>query len=449
MALSRVRITKLNVRRCIAALVLFCQLIQVAAAAVAPNRVVPSPTTSTQNTLYNNPQLLAPTELNNFTISNQMLGLTGPLNIGLNYSNLTGTYVNSQYVTALGEHAAFGALGEYGSGQYRLNGTLGYSIAPMSQIKASIERFGQRLPFHFDSGDIDARIHQDAYGARFQQLFNIPVLQGLNAGGYWAKADNKQLNPIIFTSNGFNCANFAAGLQCINYRQIAGATSKGLDAGLDFIPTSSTLVSGNVYYDEVHYNTVLTPFSTQNRSGLGAGVKINQLLNERFVVNGEAISREIYDSYQAGISWLPKTKKIAIELSLSGQHIVSHNATPDNSIISLQLNLLPQSNKLYQPLETGINVLSTTQATLIVPAIVDNGSEQRVDVSIQGPDGQRITLSDGYTYTNAQNQPVVSSINPVQGSTAGNTLVTITGQNLGTTTAVISYCSQCSYYIDC
>ncbi|MGL6028680.1 MAG: IPT/TIG domain-containing protein, partial [Legionella sp.] len=125
------------------------------------------------------------------------------------------------------------------------------------------------------------------------------------------------------------------------------------------------------------------------------------------------------------------------------------NATPDNSIISLQLNLLPQSNKLYQPLATGINVLSTTQATLIVPAIVDNGSEQRVDVSIQGPDGQRITLSDGYTYTNAQNQPVVSSINPVQGSTAGNTLVTITGQNLGTTTAVISYCSQCSYYIDC
>lgn len=412
---------------------LLCQLTPIAAA-VAPNRVTSDATTRTN--MFNNPQLLPPTALNNFTLSNQMLGLAGPLNLGVNYSNLTGTYVNTQYVTALGERAAFGVLGEYGAGQYRLNGTLGYSIAPMSQIKASIERFGQRLPFHFDSGDIDARIHQDAYGARFQQLFEIPVLQGINAGGYWAKADNKQLAPILFTSNGVNCNNFAAGLQCINYRHIAGATSKGLDAGLDFIPSSLTLVSGNVYYDEVHYNTVLTPFSTQNRSGLGAGVKINQLLNERFVVNGEAITREIYDSYQAGISWLPKTKKIGVELSLSGQHIVSHNATPDNSIISLQLNLLPQSNKLYQPLETGINVLSTTQATLIVPAIVDNGSEQLVDVSIQGPDGQRITLSDGYTYTNAQNQPVVSSINPVQGSTAGNTLVTITGQNLGTTTAV-------------
>lgn len=510
MAFSCFSIPRLNIRRCIATLVLFCQLTQIAAAAVAPNRTVLPPATSTQNTLFNNPQLLAPTELNNVTLSNQMLGLSGPLNLGINYSNLTGTYVNSQYVTTLGERAAFGALAEYGSGQYRLNGTLGYSLAPMSQIKASIERFGQRLPFHFDSGDIDARIHQDAYGARFQQLFDIPVLQGVNAGGYWAKADNKQLNPIIFTSNGLNCANFAAGLQCINYRHIAGATSKGLDVGLDLIPTPLTLVSGSVYYDEVHYNTVLTPFSTQNRSGLGAGVKINQLLNERFVVNGEAITRELYDSYQAGISWLPKTDKVGVELSLNGQHIVSRNATPDNSIISLQLNLLPQSDKLYQrynkapghlnelaqwiatpavrmsqvlavaeqitqllapsirsvtpnsgpiaggntitingtnfsaglliyignQLASGINVLSTTQATLVVPAIADSGVEQLVDVVIQSPDGQRVSLTDGYTYTQSQVQPSISGIAPQQGSTSGGTLAIITGQNLASTTAV-------------
>jgi hypothetical protein len=106
-------------------------------------------------------------------------------------------------------------LGEYGAEQYRLNGTLGYSLSPLSQIKASIERFGQRLPFQFDTGMIDARVHQDSYGARFQQLYDFGIIKGISAGVYRAKADNKNLNPMVFTSNGNNCIGFEAGLKCI------------------------------------------------------------------------------------------------------------------------------------------------------------------------------------------------------------------------------------------
>ncbi len=41
-------------------------------------------------------------------------------------------------------------LGEYGPGQYRLNGTVAYGFSPLSQIKIGGEYLVQRLPFQFD-----------------------------------------------------------------------------------------------------------------------------------------------------------------------------------------------------------------------------------------------------------------------------------------------------------
>ncbi len=198
---------------------------------------------------------------------------------------------------------ALGALGEYGSGQYRINGTLGYGFSPMAQMKFTAERFGQRLPFQFDSGTIESRVHQDAYGARFQQLFNLPFLQGFNLGAYYADASSKNLNPVVFTSDGSNCGASASGLLCINYRHLAGATSAGADAGIDVLLTPSTLVSGNLYYDQVRYNPIFSHTSDEDRNGLGGGIRLNQLLGERFKFIGEATVREIYDTYQVGFSW--------------------------------------------------------------------------------------------------------------------------------------------------
>lgn len=237
--------------------------------------------------------------LDSLSLTNKQLNLNSPVDLGLTYSDLTGTYFNAQYVLPLGERFAFAALGEYGGEQYRLNGTLGYNFSPMSQIKATAERLGQRLPFQFDSGAINARVHQDAYGAQFQRLLPNRFVNAVNAGGYWAEAANKNLNLVLFTSNGLNCAGFTAGIECINYRYLAGATSKGLDAGLSALLSASTEARGTVYYDEVRYNSWYGTASQQDRSGLGFGIKVQQFLNERFKVQAEATVREIYDTYQA------------------------------------------------------------------------------------------------------------------------------------------------------
>ncbi|WP_133136662.1 hypothetical protein [Legionella rowbothamii] len=61
----------------------------------------------------------------NLALSSEQLGLTGPLNLGVNYSDLTDTYVTAQYVKRLSDIWAFGLLGEYGNDQYRYNGTVG------------------------------------------------------------------------------------------------------------------------------------------------------------------------------------------------------------------------------------------------------------------------------------------------------------------------------------
>lgn len=228
MPLSK-QVSKDCLRRFIASLLIYSQFIQLSAAAVLPNSLPQVPLSSAfqqgKPIITNTPVSAGPFTslvnhaqtgtLNNLSLTSPQLGLSGPLNWGVTYSDLTGTYFKAQYVLSLGERLALGALSEYGSDQYRINGTLGYGFSPTAQIKLTAERFGQRLPFQFDSGDIESRVHQDAYGVRFQQLLNLPFIQGINLGGYYADASSKNLNPVIFTSDGSNCGGFASGLQCI------------------------------------------------------------------------------------------------------------------------------------------------------------------------------------------------------------------------------------------
>ena len=423
-ALFGKRANKGCLRRFIASLLIYSQFIQLSAAAVLPNSSPQNPLSSvsqqgkpiTRSTpvsagpftpLVNYAQTGT---LNNLSLTNRQLNFSGPLNWGVTYSDLTGTYFNSQYVLPLGEQLALGALGEYGSGQYRINGTLGYGLSPLAQVKFTAERFGQRLPFQFDSGDIESRVHQDAYGVRFQQLFNVPFLQGFNLGGYYANANSKDLNPLVFTSNGSHCGGFA----CINYRHLAGATSTGADAGIDVLLTPSTLVSGNLYYDRVYYNPIFSHTSNEDRNGLGGGVRLNQLLGERFKLTGEATVREIYDTYQADLSWLPNIQraKLGIELSLFGQHVTSHNATPDNNSVGLQVNFLEGGNKRYDERhQWGRQRLSDIAQWVSAPAVKMN---------------QVLVIAEQVTKRLA---PGIMSIIPSSGPFAGGNIIMITGSN--------------------
>ncbi|MEN9916315.1 MAG: hypothetical protein RLY40_247, partial [Pseudomonadota bacterium] len=436
--------------------------------------------------------------LSNISLTSQQLGLNAPLSGGVTYSNVTGVFLNAQYIQPLADQIALGVLGEYGSGQYRLNGTVAYGFTSLSQIKVTGEYLVQRLPFQFDSGSVMQRLHQSAYGVRFQQLFEQPYWQNINLGGYYASAANKDLPPVIFIANGF---------RYLNERRIAGASSLGIDVGTEVLLSPKTLLGGNVYFDRVSYGTQLTGDTNQNRQGLGGGVKIKQLFGGNFKLWGEVSVRKIYDSYEGGISWLPLPKLLGLEVSLLGQHVVFHNSLSNNSNVSLQVKWLPDSNPhyderftwknkqlttvsqwvktpaVYMPqvlaiaeqitsrllsiiginpnsgpaaggntvtitgsrfvdgllvffggqLANAITILSPTTLTVEVPGIIGSTAPQPVDVVIKAPDGQQVTLTNGYTYNSL---PSITSIAPPLGPVVGGTLVTILGASFEGATRV-------------
>ncbi|MFJ1270167.1 Ig-like domain-containing protein [Legionella lytica] len=352
--------------------------------------------------------------LNNLSLTSQQLGLLGPIRWGVKYSDLTGTYVNAQYILPLSEHLALGALGEYGANQYRINGTLGYGFSPISQIKFTAERLSQRLPFQFDSGPIDSRVHQDAYGIRLQRVFNGSVLQGLNWGGYSADARSKDLKPLVFMSNGTNCGGFLSDLHCINYRHLAGGLSKGLDAGIDFLLSPLTLISTSLYYDQVHYRTVFSSASSENRHGMGGGIRLNQLLGDHLKLNAEFSVRKIYDTYQARLSWLPSFQKMrgGMELTFFGQHVASHNATPDNNSVGLQVSFLADGRTRYdERYQWGSQRLSELTQSIMTPAVKLN---------------QVLVVSEQVTRFLAA---TIVGITPNNGPLSGGNTVTILGSN--------------------
>ena len=511
MLYNKLWISKL--KKYISYLVIFSQLSSIAVAA-SPNINVSNHKLQGNSTSYVNKFMpvyssyTQSTPLNNLNLSNNSFNIISPLNWGVTYSDLTGAFVNAQYVQSLGKSFAFGILGEYGASQYRFNGTLGYELSSLAQIKFSAERLGQKLPFAFELEKINYRVHQDAYGVRLEHLLNSPFLQDLNFGGYYAEANNKRFNGITFLSNGTNCNGFEAGINCINYRNLAGAQSSGVDMGTKFLLSSKTLINTNLYYDNVRYNTIFDNTPNYNRQGLGFGVRVNQLLNEQFKFSGEVTTREIYDTYQAGINWRPNTSKIPIEISLIGQHITSHNATPDNNNITLQFSLLANPNKhetkylwgnrilhnitqwvkepavkmnqvmvvseeinkllapkiftinpAQGPLSGGNQVtiqgsnfapgvlvfiagqlitnIQRTQNTLTFTMPPFNGDQDTtVDIVVQNTDGQKSTLSNGYTYVDVST-PTLTNIAPIQGSTAGGTLVILSGANLISVTSVL------------
>jgi DNA-binding beta-propeller fold protein YncE len=91
---------------------------------------------------------------------------------------------------------------------------------------------------------------------------------------------------------------------------------------------------------------------------------------------------------------------------------------------------------------TSFTVNSTTQITATAPA----GVAGIVDVTVTTPGGTSATdAADGYTYVAA---PSVSAISPTSGPTAGDTIVTITGNNLLDATAVKFGTTEATFFIN-
>jgi hypothetical protein len=349
----------------------------------------------------------------NFNFSSDSLGLAGPLSVGVNYDTLIGTILNGQYAQKLSDSVALGALGEYGTDQYRLSGTAGFKVSEEGMMKVTAEYLSQVLPFSFDSGNIDQRVDQNAYGARFQQNMNNSLIQDVNVGGYWAKAPNTDLSTITFAGDdGYNYT---------NERNLAGATSQGLDAGVDFLVTPSTLVNAKVYYDDVKYDTEFTSDSTYDANGIGGSLKVNQLIGDRIQLSVDGELREIYNSYGAEIAYAPKSEQFAgMKIGLFAQRLLSQNQTPDSNTFGVQMSFLSETKPVaieYKSdhLQPALDIAQWVKT----PAVY----MQRV-----------LVISEQLTYLAG---PGISSIDPNNGPYIGGNTVIVRGYNFVPATAIL------------
>ena len=341
----------------------------------------------------------------NFNLSTDNLGLSGPLSVGVNYDSLMGTILGGQYAQKLTNNFALGALGEYGEDQYRLSGTAGFQVSEQGMVKVTAEYLSQVLPFSFDSGDIDQRVDQSAYGARFQQNINHSFVQDVNVGGYWANAPNTDLSTVTFVGDD--------GYNYINERNLAGATSQGLDVGIDFLVTPTTSMNAKVYYDDVKYDTEMTSDSTYDANGIGGSLKVNQLIGDRVQLSVDGELREIYNSYGAEIAYVPQSEKLAgMKIGLFAQRLLSQNQTPDSNTFGIQMSFLSDHK----------------------PAAIDYKSDHlqpALDIAqwVKTPAVymQRVlVISEQSTYLAG---PGITSIDPNNGPYIGGNTVTVTGNN--------------------
>lgn len=436
----------------------------------------------------------------------------GPVSFNSRYDTLLGMIFGTQYTQKVNEETALGFLGEYGPNQYRLNGTIGYEILPDSQVKFSGEYLSQVLPFEFDSGNINQRVGQWAYGLSLRHNFHESFFRDVNLNSYWSKAPNVSLSDQVFSVDD---------ILYTNERNLAGATAEGVDVGTDINVGSKTLLGGKLYYDKVDYHTEFTSDSDYNNSGIGGSLQIDQILNDRLKLSLLGEARALYNSYGGSISFVPGFfNPLGLHVDLFAKRLLLNNETPDSNSYGIQVKFLSedgeQSPKYHlsnatdfgdigawvenpavymervlsiAEQETTINapmvsqltpssgpitggntviingtnflpgvtvtfngtpgtvtLLSSSELSVIVPALTFEGppmlketTTEPVDVVVTNTDGQKTVLSASYTYTSTIS---ITGISPNNGSTAGGTVVTITGTNFVSGTTTVQFGTQ-------
>jgi hypothetical protein len=110
---------------------------------------------------------------------------------------------------------------------------------------------------------------------------------------------------------------------------------------------------------------------------------------------------------------------------------VVSSVTPASGLISGTTNVTITGSGFMAPLAVSVGGVAATNVTLVsstaITATVPAHASGSVDIVVINGDGQSVTKTAAYTYTNPA--PTVSSISPTGGSVGGGTVVTISGTN--------------------
>lgn len=318
----------------------------------APNTTTPYAYTDPSSSApsYNNVGRPIDEEANSLALNNQLLGLSGPIQISGTVSSNYGSGVQAAFSHLLGFDDAISLLGAYASEENRIDITWAHAWTDKQRTKLSVERLEEKMDFDYDSGSTSAWVPQYSYGAGYQYLFNKNWLKSAELSGYYANAQSQDLDTVRFTGTDGNLYD--------NYRHIAGATSKGSEATVNVSPWKTGLLGLGLNYDSVNYNTKYEDTDAENSSGLGFTLSLEQLLSKHVKLDLEGSQREVYDDYTAGISFLTPSN---LEVGVSGERTIGENGSASDSRFNLNLAYFLDDKNRYT---NGYNLENVSESDL-------------------------------------------------------------------------------------
>jgi len=280
----------------------------------------------------------------NFSLSSDMMGVSGPFSFNFTWSDDYGLIFNTKFASMMSKRTAYALEGELGFKMNRVNLTIGHALSPRNRIKLTVERLAQKQSFDFDSGSVDEWVSQYAGGGEFQHILGAGFLNNISFGGYYAQALSKILDPLLY----FDSDNIA----WINYRHIAGATSKGFNTALGFRPWKTATLTLTGYYDWLHYRNLYETVSADDSSDIGYGVSLSQYISNSLQVTASYVNRAVYTSIEMGLSFCHNifhdTRALAI--SIGGARSGSDNVERENSItLGFNYYFVPMDNTYHLP----------------------------------------------------------------------------------------------------
>jgi hypothetical protein len=282
-------------------------------------------------------------ENQNFSLSSDMMGVSGPLSFNFTWSDTYGFIFNAQYVSMINAKNAYNIETDLGFKMNRINLTLGHAFSPKNRLKMTVERLAQKQTFDFDSGSIDQWVSQYAGGAAFQHILGGGFFNNITVGGYYAQALSQSLDPVVY---------FIGDEAWVNYRHIAGATSRGVNTSIGIRPWKTGTITLTGYYDWVHYRNLYDNVSADDSQELGYGISLSQYISSSIQTTASYVERAVYRSIEVGVSFYHNVfhDKRAIALSISAARSSSDNVAHENSVtVGLNYYFAPMNNTYHIP----------------------------------------------------------------------------------------------------
>jgi hypothetical protein len=238
---------------------------------------------------------------------------------------------------------AYSIIADLGLKENRLNLTLGHAFSLNNRFKITVEVLAQQQTFDFNSGSIDEWVSQYAGGVAFQHIVGIGFLHDIEIGAYYAQALNRTLDSVFY---------YKDDEPFLNYRHIAGAASRGVNAAIGIHPWKTGTILFTGYYDFIHYRNHYNDVSADDSQALGYGITLTQYISSSLQATARYIKRSVYISLEAGINFCHNIfhDTRAMSLSISVQRSSTDNVPDDNrATIELNYYFAPINNRYHTP----------------------------------------------------------------------------------------------------